>query len=48
MFQKRALSLYKPRNLGWETSTISLVQLKVEALVGTEFLVINCRVRVFE
>jgi hypothetical protein len=48
MFQESALSISKPKNLRWETSTISLVLQEVETLVGAEFLVMNCIVRVFK
>jgi hypothetical protein len=48
MFQESTLSISKPRNLRWETSTISLVLQEVETLVGAEFLVMNCIVKVFK
>jgi hypothetical protein len=42
MFQERTLSTSKPRNLRCETSATSLLLQEVEALVGTEPLVMNC------
>jgi hypothetical protein len=48
MFQDSAVSISKPRNLRWETSTISSFLQEIKVLLGAEFFVMNCILKVFK
>jgi hypothetical protein len=48
MFQDSVLSISKPRNLRWETSTVSLVLQESKVLLSAEFFVMTCILKVFK